>query len=428
MTSTRLLLTLALLGLTLLSACSDPDDAPLTPDTGDEGADMLLDEVADAADAAPDLDALDALPDQDVPLEPIALPERPWDINKMGPYNIGYQTTSLSYDAVPDEPGRRLNLVMWYPTRDPSGLNTRYYRVLRRPGIITEASLDDAAPLPVMVFSHGNSSLAEQSYYLTEYFASHGWVVLAPNHTHNTVSDTPGSINYRSALTRPQDISAVLDWLDNVPEGHFLHGRTTDQVVLSGHSFGGYTTLASAGATFAVDTILERCERQEIDARLCAVFSAQADLEVFARGFKDPRVKLAISHTPAGADFFRDGVAQIDVPTLIMTGALDRSLPNVEEGDPIWAELPQGRGHLRLDFKRGGHFTFSNMCELFPTIELVAEDGCGPEFIPLGEAIPMMRLYAMAFARYHLLADMSHAALLAGQEQPYEAEIDLSTR
>ena len=132
--------------------------------------------------------------------------------------------------------------------------------------------------MPVMVFSHGNSSLAEQSYYLTEYFASHGWVVIAPNHTHNTVSDSPGAINYHSALTRPQDITAVLDWLDAVPQDHFLHGRTTDQIVLSGHSFGGYTTLASAGATFAVDSLIERCERQEIDARLCEVFSAEADL------------------------------------------------------------------------------------------------------------------------------------------------------
>lgn len=415
-----------------LSACADPapeqnttNNANPSPDMS--GADLgVTDQAADTQeDAAPDAQDMGA--DQGVE-DLIVLPPKPWDIRKQGPYNVGYRTSSLTYKAKPNERERTLEVVVWYPSLQKQGRKARYLKVLTRDAIIENATIAPEGKFPVMVFSHGNGSLAEQSYYMTEYFTSHGWIVVAPYHTNNTVRDNEGSINYRSALDRPQDISAVIDWLQATPAEDPLAGRFTDDIVLSGHSFGGYTTLASSGSTFAVDEMIAACGRGEVDQRLCDVFSTEDDIQVFRDGFLDPRIKVAIPQTPAGAGFFAKGVSKIKIPTLLMTGALDRSLPNAVEGDPIWENLNGSASNLRLDFKLGGHFTFSNMCELFPSVEQVANDGCADNFIPYATAFPIINVYAMAFARHHLFDDQSEAALLTGQDQPWAEHVDFSSK
>lgn len=358
----------------------------------------------------------------------LKIPPGPWDISKNGPYNVGYQTTKIIYKAKPELADRELEVVVWYPTLVKGGRLARYLRLLTRQGIYLDAPIAPEGQFPVLVFSHGNSSLAEQSYFMTEYFASHGWVVVAPYHTGNSVRDNEGSINYRSALYRPQDISAILDWLEALPEGFVIKDRITKQVALSGHSFGGYTTLASAGSAFRIDEIKDVCTNNPPNQKLCDAFSQEADLQVFRDAFVDTRIKVAIPQTPAGAFFFGDGLKDIKIPTMLMTGARDRSLPNEEEGDPIWQNLPADGHHIRLDFPQGGHFTFSNMCELFPTLDQVANDGCNETFIPADRALPIIRQYALAFAQYHLLADMRHKALLEGEEQPWKTDVTFSKK
>ena len=419
-----------LMTLTLaLSACGDPSPptpAPATPDmTGqqDMGAQPQRDATADAdqgqdqgqdqGDQAPDM----ALSDE------LTLPPEPWDIKARGPYQVGYRTSTLTYRAAPGDRERTLEIVVWYPSLQRTGRRARYMRLLARPEVFQDAKIAPEGVFPVLVFSHGNSSLAEQSYFMTEHFASHGWIVVAPYHTNNTVRDNEGSINYRSALDRPQDITATLDWLMATPEDDPLHGRFTDQIALSGHSFGGYTTMASSGAQFAVDWLVEECAKGAIERKFCELFSKDEELAVFRQGFLDSRIKAAIPQTPAGASFFREGASQITIPTMIMTGARDRSLTNEEEGDPIWVAMAAKRGHVRLDFKQAGHFTFSNMCELLGGVAQVRDDGCDGSFIPIERAFPIINHYALAFARKHLLGDDSHDELLSGQAQPYAQDV-----
>lgn len=412
-------------------ACSEPAQDPPQDQSQDQtpSVDMMA-----TADMPKDLSSMPDQSGEEMGVDMgeanmITLPPKPWDITKQGPYNVGYQLTSLTYNAKPNERERTLELAIWYPTLQPKGGRVaRYLKLLTRPEVIDSPPIAPEGKFPVLVFSHGNGSLGEQSYFMTEYFTSHGWIVLAPYHTNNTVKDNVGSVNYRSSLDRPQDITAVIDWLEDVPEDHIFYKRYTDELVLSGHSFGGYTTLASSGATFAIDKIVEACAQGQIEQRLCDAFADEQDLNVFREGFLDPRIKVAIPQTPAGAFFFGEGVAKITTPTLLMTGALDKSLPNVEEGDPIWENMNGSTEHLRLDFKRGGHFTFSNMCELFPSVAQVKDDGCSPDFIPFMDAFPIINLYSMAFVRFHLFADMSQNGLLSGEEQPYKEQVIFSSK
>lgn len=382
---------------------SQQRDAGVTSDaeTFDGGADVGGDVLGADADAGP------------------SLPERPWPVDEAGPYKVGFTETQVTYQAEGTDEPRILRLAVWYPTLDEDGETAVYYNLFGRPEVLLDAGVALEEPAPLLVFSHGNSSLAEQSFFMTEFFASHGWIVASPDHTGNTLRDTQGAIDLTAAVFRPQDISAVIDHMLALPDDDPLSGLVSpEHIALSGHSFGGFTTLASSGAGFAVDDLQTECAQNPTD--FCEILDGNESwTDIFREGFLDARIKVAIPQTPGGYEAFRDGLADIDTPTLLFTGGMDRTLPNEEEGDPIWQAM-QGGQHLRINLPKGGHFTFSNMCTMLSGIDQIDNDGCNEEFIEPEAAFDIINAYSLAFARAHLFDDQSETDLLDGSRSPYD--------
>ena len=434
-TRSRSLCALALAALSLSMACSTPDessgrdlsDAWMHADQ-DASADMQRDQNALALeDAAPGGDQdRDAEPEQiDLGPEELTIPPRPWDVTERGPFNVGFMTGSYTFKVEPSGEDRTIEVVFWYPTRAARGTSARYIKNLLLIGDALDRAevADTEASYPMLVFSHGNGSIAEQSYTMTEHFASHGWIVAAPYHTLNTLFDNPSVINYLSSVDRPQDISALLDWSETLPADHPLSGRINfEQMAISGHSFGAFTTMALAGAQFDVDAIERQCEGEtpQIGRSLCELFTEERR-ELFERGFYEPRFKAAIPQTPGIGPVFEDGVQQLKMPLLMMTAGRDQSLRAELNGDYMWDRLIEGP-HARFDLPNGGHFTYSNMCSLLGTLEIASEDGCDETFIDVDAALMMIVHYAMAWAEYHVLGDERHEALIRGEERPYPEE------
>lgn len=397
--------------LILIAACSsDPEpnqDVGLSDTRGDVA---VLDDAQHDAGTPEDVQ-IDADGEE---------PDMSRTIFEQGPYNIGHRRWNITYESqVYGE--RTLRLSVWYPTLDQEGTPSAYFGSFRRDVAFRDASVALTEPAPMLVFSHGNASIAEQSYFMTEYFASHGWVVAAPYHTLNTIGDTEGSINFESGGMRPQDISAVIDVMLSLPSDDPLAGLVSDKIVLTGHSFGGFTTLANSGAEFAVDEVLQFCAEPNAP-RECEMFERDGVEALMRAGFLDERIDAAIPQTPGGYFVFGDGLAAIDTPTLLFTGAMDITLPPEEEGEPIWAAM-QGP-HMRVDVTRAGHFTFSNMCELIPVAQ-VYNDGCSPAFIPYQEAFPLINAFSMAFSKYVLFGDEEGLDLLRGVDTRWADEVVL---
>jgi predicted dienelactone hydrolase len=115
-----------------------------------------------------------------------------------------------------------------------------------------------SAPQPLVIFSHGLNGCATQSKFLTEAIAGRGYWVVAPNHKDALCSEGGGIGRSAEPLKNPEqwtdatyadrgeDIRAILRALADsagIPERIDLH-----HIVLVGHSLGGYTVLALAGA------------------------------------------------------------------------------------------------------------------------------------------------------------------------------------
>ena len=333
------------------------------------------------------------------------------DVSAQPSESVGFRTDELTYTPIGHEEPRTLPVSFWYPSNETEG-TPAFYKLYPSEGAFEQASPALAGPAPVLVFSHGRSGFSEYSSFLTEHFAENGWIVAGVDHVGDRFSDieTPADIY----SLRPQDISALLDYLEGLPNDHPLHGFTSDKIAMAGHSFGGYTTFALSGARFAVDTLRADCDGGWGND-FCDNLNVQEAL--FVQGFRDERIMAALPIAPGNVRLFGHGLglADITIPVMFITGARDRNAPDETQGIPVWMHL-EGDANRWVKFLTGGHFTFTNICPFIGPLGV--DNGCDEGFIDLTEAHILTSRYALAFARRHVLGDESDALLLDAETAP----------
>jgi predicted dienelactone hydrolase len=305
-----------------------------------------------------------------------------------GRYGVGYTETSVATEDPAGGGTRTLRLAVWYPsTLDTVGAEVRYQGVFVGPDVAAEAPRADG-PFPLAVFSHGHQAYAEASGFTATHLASHGWLVLAPDHTGNTTADgdsrtTP--IYYQ----RPHDISAVID--------HAVAGGDADgdAVVVFGHSFGGYTTLALAGGTYD-EAVIAACLDGSDTSAYCSTMT-EAEADVLRAGFSDDRVDAWVAMAPGDYRLFGpDGLGDLSAPVLLMTGDADDRVGG--DAAPYWAAL-RGEEDRWARFVDARHNDFVDLFAL-------QDDGPSPGAV---------RGYLLAFARLHALGDETVRPVVDGE-------------
>ena len=327
-----------------------------------------------------------------------------YDPFRRGPFPAGVRTIHV-VDGT--RGGRRLAVELWYPAadahagQDVAAATRDSYQLIPGFPSTPQDAVRDAAPragrFPLVAFSHGYGGHRRQSTFFCTHLASHGYVVVSADHTGNTVLDAlrafmsgtpqdPRAQLEQSVDLRPADVVFVLDQvLAGAVDGV---GGSVDaaRIGMSGHSFGGWTTLA-----------------------------------VTAR---DRRVRAALPLAPAGgaapvgsdilgrALDFRWGR---DVPTLFLVAEYDSILPL-----PGMHEL-HGRtqAHKRMVvLKDADHLHFCDnveqvheMFRTMPADPLFAE--AVKQIKPIGELCP--GAHAHEFVRALGLAHMD--AVLKGDEE-----------
>ncbi|MBX2797562.1 MAG: hypothetical protein KTR31_07840 [Myxococcales bacterium] len=276
--------------------------------------------------------------------------EPPPDYGVSGPFGVGTERVTVK-GAEGD-----LSVQVWYPTTDETGTEVRYDGVFAGEAFLG-ASVVCEQTRPLAAFSHGSGGIRYQSAFLTEHLATHGWVVVAPDHPGNTFFD--GFPDVAALLTsRPRDIMDTVDWmLGEVERDESSWFGCTDPAegyAVIGHSFGGYTAMAVGGGAVEDGTGF----LDVADARVNAIVPL-APWDVIGR--------------------LDDGAADITVPTLILTGELDETT-TIDQVRRMWDPLQVTPRWLAV-FPEGGHFSFSPVaCFTFEG------DGCGKGFLDMERA------------------------------------------
>jgi predicted dienelactone hydrolase len=225
-------------------------------------------------------------------------------------------------------------------------------------------------PVPVIIISHGIASSRRTFAYLAKHLVSHGFAVVVIEHPDTNLDKFDGflegselfpkSINL---IEQPRDVQYVLDKLEQQARTNpkLKNKLTLQQIGAIGQSFGGYTVLALGGGKLDRDESAQECQEDQYDRVLLDLSSLAKctfnDLPPRNYQLQDKRIKAIIAINPLGKIFGQEGISNIKIPTMIVSGTNDLVTPPVaEQIIPFtWLKTPQK--YLVL-VQPGTHFSF----------------------------------------------------------------------
>lgn len=272
----------------------------------------------------------------------------------------GYHVTSLH---VPHRENA-FPVHVWYPTNDTNppelhGQNLLFYGF---------HSQTDATPVPetrpLVVLIHGSGGNGPRLGWLATSLANAGFVVMAANHPGTTSQDSWPAETIK-IWERPQDISAMLDWiLADKPLGLSVDA---DRMGVLGFSIGGHSAMALGGALVTKAGFLNYCATSE-DAVDCQWMERGGlDLnsineEHYNAGFADPRLNSVVAVDPAlPAATVQESLKAITVPVQLINLGARADLSDAVNVS-AWESIIANVGYTAIP--NSWHFSFLAECSL----------------------------------------------------------------
>ncbi len=346
------------------------------------------------------------------------------DPEQPGPYPVGVTTITLRDHDRAGHNGkgpRVLPTEIWYPAADetrglPPNRLSDFFLKNRAPELalllfagfgvelsevdetfknfaVRDARIRDGE-FPLLLFSHGNGGMRMQNAFWCEHMASHGYIVMAPDHVGNCavtfIDGTPEAYDAsregreRSAKDRPRDLSFLIDEMGRMNRGNdsrFLGKVDMTRIGAAGHSFGGFT------CTWLIND--------------------------------DPRVKAIIPMAGVAGER-----VNYDCPVMLFIAKEDATL-SAERVELIRKYYEESRGpRYSVEFKDGGHFSFTEMHQLKADFG----DGVGQGkrvatgepvvYPPMDLVFPLVNGYSTAFFGKYLKGCEDYAPYLQENHAP----------
>jgi predicted dienelactone hydrolase len=281
-------------------------------------------------------------------------------------------------------------------------------------------------PYPLVVLSPGFAIRNTSYAWLAEHLASHGFVVVSPQHQESL---DPGML-WLSTIERPQDVLTIFAYIDEqIQVGSEFDGLIDNETVaVIGHSYGGYTALAAAGAQMDTSAFEAACEMAyETDDPLVFLCDAllprmddMADLTGLGSvpsglwpAWADPRVDAVIVMAGDAAMFGQAGLAEVTVPVMAMGGTADRDSPFMWGTQPTY-EYTSSPRKVEIAYEEAEHLIFAGECETVRRIlSLVSTSFCSDPAWDRIRAHDLIKHYSTVFLFAELNQDREAAATLA---------------
>jgi predicted dienelactone hydrolase len=376
--------------------------------------------------------------------------QAPYSAN--GPFQVGVRTLAISAKTP-------LEIMVWYPglanTRDNSisyNYEIKMQKPLGRVAIATykRHAVSDAqsdlsmAPYPLVILSPGFSIGATSYGWLAEHLASYGFVVISPDHLETL---DPENELWQAAIARPHDILTVFDYVDEQTGagGRFEGMIDPTLVAVAGHSYGGYTSLAAAGARIDTRSFRTQCEgvldSDEPGAWLCEkLLPHMADMANLAGldtipdtlwpAWVDARVDAIVPMAGNAFFFGQAGLSEITVPVMAIGGTADADSPYMWGTHPTY-EYASSKTKIKIALKDAEHMIFTGPCEKIPWYKIVfSGEFCADQSWDRTYAHGLIKHFTTAFLLAELKHDADAAAVLAQddidfQGVDYQKEIEI---
>lgn len=326
--------------------------------------------------------------------------------DELGRFAVGHASFSAVDSARQD---RELLVDIWYPVQpgDEVGAPPTQYPLAAGIGLDSEVAFEGPPASPrtgqkLVVFSHGYGGIRTQSVELMEALASHGFVVIAPEHTGNSQTSSTDDFD-QAASRRVPDVSFLIDTMiaRNRDPADALYERIDEaRIGVIGHSFGGMTALGMAAGWAGASP----------DPRVAAIVPISAVIDGDLQ--QDTR-------TGPNAGFSRAQLETVVVPTMLIGGTADVGVP-IGNNAIAFDQLISAPRVYKVDIHGANHTHFANVCAIgdllislglgrdaWPSLgaEALLEPyaaTCTPDAFAITEASRLTNLYAVSFFKRHL--------------------------
>ena len=334
---------------------------------------------------------------------------------RSGTFAVGHDTITIPDAAT----GKTITADLWYPAVDGAkGTLTRYSLLptayFDSKVAIEKAPINSAGKFPFVVYSHGSGGQSFVASFLTEDIASHGYVVLSANHDGNTAADQLVGTTVTQDVNdyiRPNVVEAEINWALAQSSGKataypVLKGAIDDaRIGLVGHSYGGYTALATAGGhSGPAGTIAP-----------------------------DPRIKAVVGQAPYTQRLSDAELKGIKIPVMLMVGTKDTTTPLATDSQRPF-DLITGPPVVLAVLTDAAHQSFSDVCMYLDeipklpdapalvatAIKVQAKEGCGEGFMPYARDLELASGLTVAFLD-EFVAGTPNAAWFAGSSATISA-------
>ncbi len=323
-----------------------------------------------------------------------------------------------------DDGSRMVPVIVWYPAEvSPEAKAFDYHGSVRGEAVYDAEPDATDLPYPLIVFSHGMGGCGNQSVFYTENLAANGYVVAAPDHKDSAMCHIDGGkdIGYGRIASafiksggdlgktvmnlfrdradvladptyRPREISFVIDKVLELSAGKDkpLAGLVDGSIVgMSGHSFGGWTSLAIGGGaiectdpdkyTREVCSFLDCLKEETFDKKRCKfeldkpippAICCQDRFKDKSYSMRDERVKAILPLGP-GSMLYPDykGLEKIEVPVMIISGAARFEVDWDQNVAKVYERLSPPKYAIKL--YKVDHMTVSDVTRSVPVSTIV---------------------------------------------------------
>ena len=272
---------------------------------------------------------------------------------------IGYKETHIPNNARETS----MPVSLWYPTGERKQMEI----VGASPIFYGQHAIVEAEPLsgvhPLVLLSHRARGNRHDLNWLASKLARHGYIVAAPEHFTTDLSSANSKLP--NLWSRPRDLSLVIDALSTEPS---LAGNVApNQIAAIGHSLGGWTVTALAGARFSTARFARNCMVYK-NPKTCEFADRLVNSPELTRAIEkdlsDSRVGVVVTLDIGMArGFTPQSLASIQAPFLLLKSGIDiDAVPIQLESGYLITHLPQlSSRHIEVD--DANHYSFLRLCQ-----------------------------------------------------------------
>ena len=270
------------------------------------------------------------------------------DLSQPGPYRVVKETVIVENPAV-RQTGAGLTVNYDFPVDVylPQGLGT---------------------PAPIVIVSHGFGDVKESFTFIVEHLASHGFIGIIPNHVGSDLSYRKEYLEGRlntllspmEFINRPQEITFLIDQLERLVSTSptWATRLNLERIGVMGDSLGGSTVLALAGAEINYARLTAACDADNLILNFSLYLECRARfLPPQNYQLRDRRIKAVLTTHPVGGYLYGpEGMSQIEIPLMMISGSHDIVSPLVTEQIHPFIWLRSNPKYLAL-LNVGTHFS-----------------------------------------------------------------------